>query len=63
MSAGVDRLDVASREAVRLRYFEGLDHAEIAERLKVPVGTVMSRLSRARKRLADLLRSTFQEAA
>ena len=61
--AGVDRLDAVFRDAVRLRYFDGLDYAEIAERLKVPVGTVMSRLSRARKRLAEMLRPTFQEAA
>ncbi|MEM7672359.1 MAG: RNA polymerase sigma factor [Verrucomicrobiota bacterium] len=61
--SSIERLDPVFRDAVRLRYFEGLDYAEIAERLKVPVGTIMSRLSRARNRLADMLRPTFQEAA
>lgn len=59
----VEKLDPVFRDTVRLRYFEGLDYAEIAERLKVPVGTIMSRLSRARNRLADMLRPTLQEAA
>ncbi|MGB0372675.1 MAG: RNA polymerase sigma factor [Opitutales bacterium] len=61
--SSVERLDPVFRDAVRLRYFDGLDYAEIADRLKVPVGTIMSRLSRARNRLADMLRPTLREAA
>jgi RNA polymerase sigma-70 factor, ECF subfamily len=43
------------RAVVVLRDLCGLDYAEIAETLDVPVGTVRSRLSRARGQLADLV--------
>jgi RNA polymerase sigma factor (sigma-70 family) len=42
-------------EVVRLQHFEGLTHAEIAELLKLPIGTVKSRSFRAHKRLATEL--------
>ena len=41
------------REAMILRYFQGLSYEEISETLKIPLGTVRSRLSRGRM---DLLR-------
>ncbi|HEX5385542.1 MAG TPA: sigma-70 family RNA polymerase sigma factor [Gemmatimonadales bacterium] len=59
----VERLPVEFREVVVLRDIEGLSYREIAQVAGVPVGTVMSRLSRARRRLhaalspADLERS------
>jgi RNA polymerase sigma-70 factor (ECF subfamily) len=43
------------RMAVTLRDVEGLDYREIADALGVPIGTVMSRISRARARLRPLL--------
>ena len=43
------------REAIVLRELQSCSYAEIAAVTEVPVGTVMSRLSRARVRLADLL--------
>jgi RNA polymerase sigma factor (sigma-70 family) len=49
----VDRLPEKYREPIVLCYLEGLTHDEAAVRLKWPVGTVRSRLSRAR----DTLRS------
>ena len=52
----------AQREAVVLRHL-GLDVAEIARQLQVPVGTVKSRLSRARAALAPLLREDVTDRA
>ena len=48
-------LPVEFREVLVLRELEDLSYREISDVVGVPVGTVMSRLSRARKRLADLL--------
>jgi RNA polymerase sigma-70 factor (ECF subfamily) len=47
----VDRLAPDFREVVVLREFEGLSYKEIAAVVAAPVGTVMSRLSRARAQL------------
>jgi RNA polymerase sigma-70 factor, ECF subfamily len=46
-------LSPTDRETVMLRHLDGLSYAELAASLQVPVGTVMSRLSNARKRLRD----------
>lgn len=51
------------REALVLREMEGLSYKEIAEIAKVPVGTVMSRLARGRKRLEQLLLGTASKGA
>ena len=47
----LDELPPEFREVVVLRELEGLSYQEISKVAGVPVGTVMSRLSRARKRL------------
>jgi len=49
------------REAVILRELEGFSYKEIASITEVPVGTVMSRLARARKRLQQYLADDKKE--
>lgn len=51
----LESLSERDREVLVLKEFEGLRYREIAELLGVPIGTVMSRLYSARKRLAGAL--------
>jgi RNA polymerase sigma factor (sigma-70 family) len=48
-------LPVPFREVLVLREIHGLDYRAIAEIAELPVGTVMSRLARARRKLLDVL--------
>ena len=52
-------LPVEFREIVVLREMEGFSYKEIAELAEVPIGTVMSRLARARKLLQKRLAADF----
>lgn len=52
----VEQLPTEFREVIVLRELEGLSYKEISDVTGVPVGTVMSRLARARKRLQGVLR-------
>ena len=51
----LDRLSDPHREIILLRHVQELEYAQIAEILDVPVGTVMSRLFHARRRLRGIL--------
>jgi RNA polymerase sigma-70 factor, ECF subfamily len=51
----LDQLPAEEREVVKLSWFDGLAHPEIAAALGIPVGTVKSRSHRAHRRLAGLL--------
>jgi RNA polymerase sigma-70 factor, ECF subfamily len=51
----IDQLPPLLREAIVLRELQACSYAEIAAVTEVPIGTVMSRLARARARLAGLL--------
>src|SRR5882724_3185962 len=52
----IEALPPEYREVIVLRELEELPYKEIAETAAVPIGTVMSRLARARKRLEDCVK-------
>lgn len=54
--AAVEQLPAAQREAVRLRFAESQSFAEIAARLNIPLGTALTRVRLALKKLRSLLR-------
>ena len=54
--AGIDKMTDDHREILMLRYYDDLSYAEIAEVLDIKLGTVMSRLSRARGRLLEVMK-------
>ena len=56
--ATIEALPEPFREALILRELEGLAYLDIAEISRAPIGTVMSRLARARQMLAALLRDS-----
>ncbi len=56
LRAEIARLDDDHREVLVLREFQGLSYEEVAEIAGVPVGTVRSRLHRARNELRERLR-------
>jgi RNA polymerase sigma-70 factor, ECF subfamily len=60
--AAIQQLPVESREIIILREYEELSYQEIAGLLECPIGTVMSRLARARSKLRDLLSDGQQSA-
>lgn len=55
-------LSARDREILSLRHFEELAYQEIADALEVPIGTVMSRLFHARRRLRDLLAKHLEDS-
>jgi RNA polymerase sigma-70 factor (ECF subfamily) len=58
VQAGIQDLPEDQRAVLLMVCVEGLSYRETAETLEVPVGTVMSRLARARQRLSALLDGT-----
>jgi RNA polymerase sigma factor (sigma-70 family) len=57
--AAVKQLPMRQRTCIVLRYLDDLPEAEIASLMDVPIGTVKSQLSRARKKLAEALGPEF----
>jgi RNA polymerase sigma-70 factor (ECF subfamily) len=60
VQAAIEELPVHFREVLLLCEVEEMSYQEIAETLAVPAGTVMSRLSRARKALRGILQKKLQ---
>jgi RNA polymerase sigma-70 factor (ECF subfamily) len=60
VNAALDKLSYDFRAAVILCDIEGFSYKEIAEIIDTPIGTVMSRLSRARLQLQNYLREYAQ---
>ena len=58
--AAIDKLSYDHREIIILRHFEDMSYEEIAEILGLAVGSVMSRLYYARKKLRDLLGEKYE---
>lgn len=61
IEAGITELEPHYRAALVLRDIEGLDYAEIGQILDVPVGTVKSRIHRARNELQQILRPFLED--
>jgi len=57
----LQKLSPELREAVILRDLQDMDYKEIATALKVPEGTVKSRINRGRAELARLLQRTYRQ--
>ena len=57
----IEELPFEQREAIVLRYFEGMSYKEIAETLDKPLGTVMSSLHYARRKLKTAVRGFLDD--
>jgi RNA polymerase sigma-70 factor (ECF subfamily) len=55
LHSAIERIPVQYREVILLCDVEEMKYQEIAETLSIPIGTVMSRLSRARKAIREIL--------
>jgi RNA polymerase sigma-70 factor, ECF subfamily len=58
LGQALERLTAEEREIVMLRHLDGLSYEQLAERLTIPTGTVMSRLFYARRKLRTLIGTT-----
>ena len=62
LNRALELLPLEFREVVILRELEEMSYKQIAHIADIPVGTVMSRLARGRKLLAESLRQMNKEA-
>jgi RNA polymerase sigma-70 factor (ECF subfamily) len=60
LQSAMEDLALPYREIILLSEVEEMSYQEIAETLSIPIGTVMSRLSRARKALRETLRQKLK---
>ena len=62
MQQALESLSVEFREVIVLRELEELSYKQIAIIIDIPIGTVMSRLGRGRKQLAEILAPMKKDA-
>ena len=55
------RLPTHQREAIRLSFFDGLSHREIAQATRTPLGTVKTRLELGLQKLTQAMRPLRQK--
>ena len=53
----VNQLKEPYRQIIEMRYYEDLSYEDIAERMKIPIGTVKARLNRAKALLSSIVRN------
>lgn len=63
VAAALTELSPGDRDALLLFAIEGLTYQEVAAALSVPIGTVRSRISRARRQLRELVQANGQQGA
>ena len=51
----LEKLDSEERNCIELAYFEGLSHAQLAQRTKIPLGTVKTRIRQGLVKLRDFI--------
>ena len=61
LALGLNRLGRDDREIITLVDLQGMRYREVAEALSIPVGTVMSRLYRARKTLLKEIHNMIEQ--
>ena len=62
LQQALEALPVEFREVIVMRELEDLSYKQIAGIVGIPIGTVMSRLGRGRKQLAEILAATNRDA-
>lgn len=62
LQTAIEELPVIFREVILLCDVEGMGYQDIADTLGIPIGTVMSRLARARKALRSAVQARMQRA-
>jgi len=63
LEQAIEELPAEFREVLVLRELEGMSYKEISDISDIPIGTVMSRLARARKRLQQCLANVLGREA
>jgi len=63
VNGAIEELPEELRSAIQLRELEGLSYEEIAKMMDCPIGTVRSRIFRAREAIAERLRPLLETGA